>query len=133
MSPEHRTKLSLQSVAATDSRADLESGGMDTQSIAIGELSRLSGCNIETVRYYERIPLLPCPARRGAYRRYEAEDVERLLFVRRARELGFTLDQVRALLSLAAGGRESCADVRTCGRSPGHISLTCSAKLPILK
>lgn len=106
---------------------------MDTQSIAIGELSRLSGCNIETVRYYERIPLLPCPARRGAYRRYEAEDVERLLFVRRARELGFTLDQVRALLSLAAGGRESCADVRTCGRSPGHISLTCSAKLPILK
>ena len=58
---------------------------MRHDSIAIGELSRRTGCNIETVRYYERIGLLPKPSRRGTYRRYEAQDVERLAFVRRAR------------------------------------------------
>ncbi len=85
---------------------------MGHEGIAIGELSRRTGCNIETVRYYERIGLLPKPSRRGTYRRYEAEDVGRLAFVRRARELGFTLDEVRALLMLANGGQDACADVR---------------------
>ncbi len=83
-----------------------------TGAIQIGELSRRTGCNIETIRYYERIGLLPIPPRRGRYRNYGAEDVARLGFVRRARELGFTLDEVRALLGLAAGGQASCADVR---------------------
>lgn len=80
--------------------------------IPIGELSRRTGCNIETVRYYERIGIIPAPPRRGRYRSYGAEDVARLGFVRRARELGFTLDEVRALLGLAAGGGASCAEVR---------------------
>lgn len=80
--------------------------------IAIGELSRRTGCNIETIRYYERIGLLPAPARRGRYRLYGAEDVGRLAFVRRARELGFTLEEVRALLALAAGGEGVCAEAR---------------------
>lgn len=66
---------------------------MADPAISIGELSRRSGCNIETIRYYERIDLLPTPARRGRYRSYGAEDVDRLGFVRRARELGFTLDE----------------------------------------
>jgi MerR family mercuric resistance operon transcriptional regulator len=83
-------------------------GGM-----AIGELSRRTGCNIETIRYYERIDLLPVPARRGRYRHYGPEDVGRLAFVRRARELGFTLEEVRALLLLSAGGRNACAEVRS--------------------
>ena len=52
---------------------------MGHDSIAIGELSRRTGCNIETVRYYERIGLLPKPTRRGTYRRYEAQDVDRLV------------------------------------------------------
>jgi len=78
----------------------------------IGELSRQTGCNIETIRYYERIGLLPAPPRRGRYRSYGSEDIARLGFVRRARELGFTLDEVRALLGLAAGGHASCADAR---------------------
>ncbi|MGH7040928.1 MAG: MerR family transcriptional regulator [Acetobacteraceae bacterium] len=85
---------------------------MNQDGIAIGELSRRTGCNIETVRYYERIGLLPKPSRRGTYRRYDREDVGRLAFVRRARELGFTLDEIRALLALATGGQEACADVR---------------------
>ncbi|WP_338666214.1 helix-turn-helix domain-containing protein (plasmid) [Pararoseomonas sp. SCSIO 73927] len=82
---------------------------MGQDGIAIGELSRRTGCNIETIRYYERIGLLPTPARRGRYRLYGAGDVWRLAFVRRARELGFTLDQVRALLGLDA---DACAKAR---------------------
>ena len=85
---------------------------MADQAIQIGELSRRTGCNIETIRYYERIGLMPAPPRRGRYRSYDGEDVGRLGFVRRARELGFTLDKVRALLGLAAGGATSCAEVR---------------------
>lgn len=78
----------------------------------IGELSRRTGCNIETIRYYERIGLIPAPPRRGRYRSYGVDDAGRLGFVRRARELGFTLDEVRALLSLAADGQASCSEVR---------------------
>ncbi len=83
---------------------------MECDEIAIGELSRNTGCNIETVRYYERIGLLPKPNRRGRYRLYGSEDVRRLSFVRRARELGFTLDEVRALLALGTG---DCAEARS--------------------
>ena len=73
--------------------------------IPIGELSRRTGCKIETVRYYERIGLLPKARREGGgrFRRYDGDDVARLRFIRRARQLGFTLDEVRGLLRLAAG------------------------------
>jgi len=81
--------------------------------IAIGELSRRTGCNIETIRYYERIELLPKAGRtRTGYRVYGAADVRRLSFIRRARELGFTLSEVRALLRLAGPTPDSCAQVR---------------------
>lgn len=80
--------------------------------ILIGELSRRTACNIETIRYYERIGVIPKPARRGRYRSYRPEDVSRLRFARRARELGFALDEVRALLNLAAGGQASCLKAR---------------------
>jgi MerR family mercuric resistance operon transcriptional regulator len=60
---------------------------------------------------------MPAPPRRGRYRSYSGEDVGRLGFVRRARELGFTLDEVRALLGLAGGGQASCAEVRTLAAS----------------
>ncbi|HJU15819.1 MAG TPA: helix-turn-helix domain-containing protein [Stellaceae bacterium] len=83
--------------------------------IAIGELSRRTQCNIETIRYYERIGLLPQPYRQGGrFRRYSAEDVARLRFIRRARQLGFTLDEVRALMRLAgAGGDHVRAEARS--------------------
>src|SRR3546814_2059892 len=83
-----------------------------TRAMQIGELSRRTGCNIETIRYYERIGVLDVPLRRGRYRNYGEEDVGRLGFVRRARELGFTLDEVRALLQLATGDQAACAEVR---------------------
>lgn len=71
--------------------------------ISIGELSRQSECNVETIRYYERIGLLPKPRRQGGrIRRYGADDVARLKFIRRARQLGFGLADVRILVRLAA-------------------------------
>lgn len=86
---------------------------MPQHGLSIGAVSQRTGCNIETIRYYERIGLLPPPARNGRYRSFGAGDVARLVFVRRARELGFTLDEVRALLKLsAADGRSVCAEVR---------------------
>ena len=82
--------------------------------IQIGELSKRTGCNIVTIRYYEQIALLPEPARSaGRYRVYDTSAVRRLAFIRRARGLGFTLDEVRALLSLSANDRQdTCANVR---------------------
>jgi MerR family mercuric resistance operon transcriptional regulator len=90
--------------------------------IQIGALARQSGCNVETIRYYERVGLLPAPQRTaGRYRLYEAADVRRLAFVRRARELGFTLNQVRALLALSAkDGRDACAEVHDL--AAGHLA-----------
>jgi len=90
--------------------------------IQIGELSRQTGCNIETIRYYERISLLRAPARSaGHYRVYDTADVRRLAFIRRARELGFTLDEVRALLALSANDRQdTCAQVREL--AAGHLA-----------
>jgi MerR family transcriptional regulator, mercuric resistance operon regulatory protein len=86
--------------------------------IEIGELSRRTGCNIETIRYYERIALLRVPARgAGRYRIYDTADVRRLAFIRRARELGFTLDEVRTLLALSANNERACADVRELAES----------------
>lgn len=82
--------------------------------ITIGELSRRTGCNVETVRYYERIGLIPpAPRTTGRYRLYGDADVRRLAFVRRARELGFTLADVRTLLTLAPGQSDGpCAQAR---------------------
>ena len=107
----------MPSVVTTDSSPNRKLRSMAEQAIQIGELSRRTGCNIETIRYYERIGLMPAPPRRGRYRSYGGEDVGRLGFVRRARELGFTLDEVRALLGLAGGGQASCAEVRTLAAS----------------
>lgn len=89
--------------------------------VAIGELSRRTECNIETIRYYERIGLLTQPRRQGRYRRYDADAIARLRFIRRSRQLGFTLDEVRTLLRLAVADGE---DVRTEARNlaAAHIS-----------
>jgi MerR family mercuric resistance operon transcriptional regulator len=82
--------------------------------LSIGELSRRTGVNIETIRYYERINMLPHPPRTASGRRvYGDVETRTLSFIRRARELGFTLDEIRALLALSVErGREACAEVR---------------------
>jgi MerR family mercuric resistance operon transcriptional regulator len=83
------------------------------QDLPIGKLSRLTGVNIETIRYYERIEMLPRPRRTGSGRRiYGPTEARTLAFIRRARELGFALAEIRALLALGGPGKASCAEVR---------------------
>ena len=78
----------------------------------IGELALVAQCTVETVRYYEKIGLLPKPPRtRGNYRDYGEAELGRLSFVRRARDLGFSLDQVRALLKLSDDRSHDCAGI----------------------
>jgi MerR family transcriptional regulator, copper efflux regulator len=71
--------------------------------MTIGRLAKQAGVNIDTIRYYERNGLIPEPIRRASgYREYESEDVRRLSFIMRAKDLGFTLAEIRELLSLSA-------------------------------
>ena len=85
---------------------------LGTKGISIGELSKRSGVNIETIRYYERIKMLPAPPRTANGRRvYGPAERRTLAFIRRSRDLGFTLEEVRALLALGGPERASCADV----------------------
>ena len=79
----------------------------------IGVLSTETGVNIETIRYYEKIGLIPTPPRtEGRQRVYDGAHLKRLTFIRRGRELGFTLDQIRALLGLVRGHNLTCAEVK---------------------
>lgn len=85
---------------------------MKTLQLSRGELAKRTGVNIETIRYYEKIGLLPEPPRTpGGHRIYDESLLKRLSFVRRCRELGFSLDELRGLLELVDGGSYSCAEV----------------------
>jgi MerR family mercuric resistance operon transcriptional regulator len=82
--------------------------------LTIGTLAQASGVHLETVRYYERIGLMPKPSRTASnYRSFGPEHVERLSFIRRAREIGFSIGEIKELLALAEPGRASCAEVQT--------------------
>lgn len=77
----------------------------------IGQMSQASGVNLETIRYYERTGLLPEPPRSASgYRRYSEDDVRRLRFVRRGRELGFSIAEVKELLRLADHPDSPCQE-----------------------
>ena len=77
------------------------------------DLARLTGCNLETIRYYETIGIMPEPPRTAAnYRAYDDAHVARLRFVMRSRDLGFTLAEIRDLLGLVDGKAGTCADVQ---------------------
>lgn len=94
----------------------------------IGKLARATGAKVETVRYYERIGLLGAPARsEGNYRLYDAAAIARLSFIRRSRDLGFSLDEVRQLLTLSDDRERSCS-AWTNWREPTLTPST--AKLP---
>lgn len=91
-----------------------------TATLSIGELATRSGVSAEAIRYYEREQVVPAAARGGPgrYRRYGEADVERLQFIRRARELGFSLDEVRELLALNDGSpSRPCTDVNRIARA----------------
>ena len=85
------------------------------------ELARRTGCNLETIRYYEKIRMMPDPPRTAAgYRVYDASHVSRLRFVLRARELGFAIEDIRGLLELVDGGTQTCAEVKE--RTTRHLA-----------
>lgn len=79
------------------------------QSVPIGEAAKQSGVKVPTIRYYEQIGILPAPSRSESNRRlYQAADLRRLAFIRHARELGFEIEAIRALLTLQDDPSQSC-------------------------
>ena len=86
---------------------------MNERSLRRSDLAKATGCNLETIRYYEGVDLLPAPVRTAAgHRVYNSQDVRRLGFIMRARELGFSLENIRGLLGLGDGALRSCAEVK---------------------
>ena len=80
--------------------------------LSIGDVANATGVKVVTIRYYEQIGLLPFPSRTdGNYRAYNQEHIRGLRFIRRCRDLGFTLEQVRDLLRLASRKNEACSEV----------------------
>lgn len=85
------------------------------------QLARRTGCNLETIRYYEKTGMMPDPPRTAAgYRVYDHGHVARLRFILRARELGFTIEEIRGLLDLVDGGNQTCAEVKE--RTERHLA-----------
>lgn len=118
-----------------------------SNSLSIGKVSAATGCNIETIRFYEKQGLLPEPSRTpGGHRVYNTSQVQRLIFIRRARELGFSMAEIRELLSIVDGDHVSCelvksiaeqhladveaklADLTKMQRTLGDLAEQCSGK-----
>jgi Hg(II)-responsive transcriptional regulator len=79
----------------------------------VGQLAKEAGLNVETLRYYEKMKLLPKPKRRESrYRVYDENDLKRLLFIKRAKELGFTLKEIKELFELRIDSDAKCGDVK---------------------
>lgn len=90
-------------------------------SLTRGDLARATGCNIVTIRYYEKTGLLPDPPRSAAgYRIYSAAHATRLRFILRARELGFSMEDIRGLMGLNDGAAPTCAEVKE--RTERHLA-----------
>ncbi|MBI1936915.1 MAG: heavy metal-responsive transcriptional regulator [Ignavibacteriales bacterium] len=86
---------------------------MEQYKYKVGEISKIAGMNTETLRYYEMIKLMPKPKRKEShYRYYDEIDLRRLLFIRRAKELGFTLNEIKELLNLRIESSATCGDVK---------------------
>lgn len=86
-----------------------------------GQLATRTGCNLETIRYYAKIGLLSEPPRTaGGHRMFDEGSVTRLRFILRARELGFSIQDIRGLLALVDGGLQTCAEVKA--RTVSHLA-----------
>ncbi|MCB4456487.1 MULTISPECIES: MerR family transcriptional regulator [Leisingera] len=82
-------------------------------SLTRGELAKATGCNLETIRYYEKTGMMPDPPRTAAgHRIYGQSHIQRLRFILRARELGFAIDEIKGLLGLVDGGTQTCGEVK---------------------
>lgn len=93
---------------------------MPVRSLRRSEVAQRTGCNLETIRYYEKIGMLPEPPRTsGGHRKYDETHVARLRFILRGRELGFSIDELRGLLELTDEGIHTCAEVKE--RTEEHL------------
>jgi len=107
---------------------------MPGQEIGIGDLARTTGCKVQTIRYYEEIGLMPEPARTaGNQRRYDQRHVDRLAFIRHSRELGFSLEAIRELLSLSDRPEQPCDAVDQLARRQLEQVEQRLAQLSVLK
>jgi DNA-binding transcriptional MerR regulator len=94
---------------------------MPTEELSIGDLARLAGCTVQIIRHYEKVGLLPEPQRTGGNRRiYSDEQASRLVFIRHSRKLGFSLEDIRQLLSFSDQTDQSCEQVDAIARQ--HLS-----------
>ena len=92
-----------------------------TASLRIGDLAGATATRVETIRWYEKVGMIAAPARsEGNYRLYDDAALARLSFIRRARNLGFSLDQVRALLAVAGDGAGDCGAID--GLAQRHVA-----------
>lgn len=92
-----------------------------TAGILRAQLARRAGCNLETIRYYERVGLLGEPPRTASgYRIYDDKHVRRLRFIMRGRKLGFMIEEIRGLLALVDDGTQTCGEVKA--RTEDHLS-----------
>ena len=99
----------IEPVVTIDSRIIMP---IQEKTLSIGLLSTQTNCKIETIRYYEKIGIFPKPPRtEGGHRIYSENHLKRLVFIRRGRELGFSLEDIRALLKLIDGGGHTCQQV----------------------
>lgn len=100
----------------------------------IGTLSKRTGVNIETIRYYERTGLIDAPPRTASRRRlFDDQAARRLTFIRHARELGFDVATIRALLALQSAPEASCADVARIAKDQRAAVRSRIARLQVLK
>ena len=83
------------------------------EELTVGQLAKKAEINLETIRYYETINLMPNPKRKESrYRIYDLNDLKRILFIKRAKELGFTLKEIRELLDMKVESKSTCGDVK---------------------
>jgi MerR family mercuric resistance operon transcriptional regulator len=109
----------INSVSNTGSRQKM--AGSQTREFTRGKLSKAAGVNIETIRFYEKLGLMPNPPRTAAgYRCYSEKHLKRLKFIRRSRELGFSNNEVAELLEMV-GGDFACDEVRDLALS--HVDM----------
>ena len=105
-----------------------------SQELTIGEISRETGCKVPTIRFYEQQGLLsPVGRTSGNQRRYDRRQVERLSFIRHARDLGFPLDAIRDLLSLQDRPDQDCAEADRLARQQLEDVRSRLARLTALK
>ncbi|GJQ43420.1 MAG: heavy metal-responsive transcriptional regulator [Ignavibacteriaceae bacterium] len=87
--------------------------GLEMEQYKVGEIAKMVDMNVETLRYYEKIKLMPKPKRKESrYRLYDDNDLRRLKFIKRAKELGFTLKEIKELLNLKIESTATCGDVK---------------------